>query len=134
MLTIIFNSKICNRYILKNFYTAIKIALFKGGNKDPHHVNSYRKISLMTLISKMFESLIDMRATWFNSQHLGDLQGFGIPSCSNIHTSFILQETVAAYRDRGHSVFIALLDTKKAFNWHDGLLYKLYQTGMNANL
>ena len=137
MLTIIFNSIIHNEYIPKNFHTAVEIPLFKGGNKDPHHVDSYRKISLMTIISKMFESLIDMRATWwFNSQHLGDLQGAGIPGCSNIHTSFILQETAAAYRDHGHSVFIALLDTKKAFDtvWHDGLFYKLYQTGMNANL
>ena len=137
MLTIIFNNIVGHEHIPTNFHTAMEIPLFKGGTKDPHNIDSYRKISLMTIGSKMFESLIVMRSSgWFNSQNLGELQGAAIQGCSNLHTSFIVQESAAAYRDCGHDIFIAFLDTRKAFDtvWHAGLFQKLYHAGINSTL
>ena len=44
-----------------------------------------------------------------------------------------VQESIATLRDQGHDVYLAALDSRKAFDtvWHHGLFLKLYQAGMN---
>ena len=52
---------------------------------------------------------------------------------SCLHTSLLVQESVAYAISKGDTVHAAFLDTKKAFDsvWTDGLLYKLYMKGFN---
>ena len=62
------------------------------------------------------------------------MQGAGQEKCSCLHTSFIVQEAVAHNVNKGGTVYVAFLDTRKAFDtvWIDGMLYRLYQEGMNT--
>ena len=101
----LFNSIIACEYVPSNFCVAIEIPLFKGKGKDPLCVDNYRKISLMTIISKIFEKLICNRiACMFNHVTLGSLQGGALPYCSSINTSFFLQQVIAHMCEEGHSV------------------------------
>ena len=48
----------------------------------------------------------------------------------------LLQETISYNRAKGKTVYVAFLDTRKAFDsvWIDGLLYKLYQKEIDSKL
>ena len=55
-------------------------------------------------------------------------QGAAQPKCSSLHVSWLVQECIAKFVDKGCSVYVAMLDTKKAYDfvWQKGLFYKLY--------
>ena len=65
-----------------------------------------------------------------------DLQGAGQEKCSSMHTTWLLRETISANREKGCSVYVGLLDTKKAFDsvWINGLMYKLFKLGMDGKM
>lgn len=137
ILVTLFNCIVKLEYIPNCFRTAIEVPVFKGGLKDPLSVDGYRKVSLMTINSKLMEHIIAKRTEWwFTSDRLGALQGAAVKKCSNLHTSLLLQESVAYFRDRGQHMLVAFLDTQKAFDtvWHEGLFYKLFKAGLNGKL
>ena len=49
---------------------------------------------------------------------------------------FVLQEVISHYIERESKVYVAYLDNKMAFDllWRNGLLYKLYELGINSKL
>jgi hypothetical protein len=61
------------------------------------------------------------------------MQGAGIDKCSSLHTSMVLQECIEYNRSKNETVYVAFLDSQKAFDtvWIEGLMYKLYNTGIN---
>ena len=73
---------------------------------------------------------------WFVPKNFHYLQGAAHRYCFNMHTSLVVQESIAYMRDRDSEVFLACLDTRKAFDtvWHEGLFHKLYQAGINGKL
>ena len=48
-------------------------------------------------------------------------------------TSFLFRESIVYAKENGSKFYVCFLDVKKAFDcvWHDGLFYKLYQSGIN---
>ena len=137
VLCVIYNSIVHNETLPSNFLCSLDVPVFKGGSKDPLDVDSYRKISLVSIMSKIFEMLLSSRTDkWFNPGLLGLLQGGSHKNCSSMEVSFLVQESIAALRDQGHNVYLAALDSRKAFDtvWHPGLFLKLYQAGMNSKL
>ncbi len=59
------------------------------------------------------------------------------PKESELHSAaFNLQETIYHNIDLGSNVYGAFLDIQKAFDtvWHDGLLYKLHNLGIQGKL
>ena len=64
----------------------------------------------------------------FNPLQRGFQQGMG---CTM--TSLLLQESVHYAKENGSKLYICFLDAKKAFYkvWHDGLLLKLYERGID---
>ena len=50
-------------------------------------------------------------------------------------SSFLLRESISYAKENGSKlhVYVCFLDVKKAFDcvWHDGLFYKLYNSGVN---
>ena len=59
------------------------------------------------------------------------LQGVSQNHCSSGHSAWLLREALPDNRERDKSVFVGLLDSKKAFNTlcQDGLFVKLYEFG-----
>ena len=48
-------------------------------------------------------------------------------------TSFLLRESIFYAKENGSKLYVCFLDVKKTFDcvWHDGLFYKLYNSGIN---
>ena len=111
--------------------------VFKGGGKEPTERDSCHKISLVSIMSKIFEMLLAERSReLFVPENLHYLQGAAQKYCSSMHTFLVVQESIAYMRDNDSEVFLACLDTRKAFDtvWHEGLFHKLYQAGINGKL
>ena len=100
-------------------------------DKPPSQTTSYRPISLLSAIMKLFERVIEKRLR----KHLEDngffskyQSGFRKSKSTNDHL-FRLSQTIMESFNRGEHVIAAFLDVEKAFDnvWHNGLRYKIYQ-------
>src|SRR2546425_6335850 len=101
-------------YVPHNFGSGIIIPLLKDKLGKVNDLGNYRGITLIPVISKLFELVL----LQICKPHLStdDLQfGFkeGVGCCNAI---FLLSETVDYFSTRGRSVFLAALDFKKAFD------------------
>ena len=107
-------------------------------DKPPSKTTSYRPISLLSAIMKLFEWVIEKRLR----KHLEDngffskyQSGFRKSKSTNDHL-FRLSKTIMESFNRGEHVIAAFLDVEKAFNnvWHNGLRYKIYQLDLPTKL
>ena len=95
---------------------------------------SYRPISLLGTIMKLFERVIEKRLR----KHLEDTgflskyqSGFRKAKSTNDYL-FRLSQTVMESFNRGEQVIASFLDVEKAFDnvWHNGHRYKIFQLGL----
>ena len=124
--------------IPENFKCGLITPVYKGHGGDPASLDSYRDISVLSTLCKVFEKILVAR--------LGtELLRVGVPSelqfaytkdRATLQANFILQEMISANRDLGKTVYVAFLDVKKCFNsvWHNGLLYKLICAGVSPRI
>ena len=110
--------------------------LFKGKKKDRLQKCNYRGITLLNVIGKVFEQLmLDLWMPRFNELGIPHPNQFAYQQgrgCTE--ASFVLQEAVHHYIERGSKVYACFLDSSKAFDtvWTDGLFYKLHCLGING--
>ena len=107
-------------------------------DKPPSQATSYRPISLLSAIMKLFERVIEKRLR----KHLEDngsfskyQSGFRKSKSTNDHL-FRLSQTIMESFNQGEHVIAAFLDVEKAFDnvWHNGLRYKIYQLDLPTKL
>ena len=107
-------------------------------DKPPSQTTSYRPISLLSAIMKLFERVIEKRLR----KHLEDngffskyQSGFRKSKPRNEHL-FRLCQTIMESFNRGEHVRTTFLDVEKAFDnvWHNGLRYKIYQLDLPTKL
>ena len=107
-------------------------------DKPPSQTTSYRPISLLSAITKLFERVIEKRLR----KHLEDngffskyQSGFRKSKSTNDHL-FCLSQTIMESFNWGEYVIAAFLDVEKAFDnvWHNGLRYKIYQLDLPTTL
>ena len=117
---------------------AVVVPVYKGGGKDPLLMNSYRGITLTSILSKVLKFLILDR--------LHDLlEVAGIPhinqtayrrkvSCAD--AIFATQEVIAKYVGSGSKVLMCLYDLEKAYDSveYPVLLERLFEVGINGKL
>lgn len=120
----------------ESWKTSVVIPLFKGGGKSKANTESYRGISLIPCICKLFEKLIDNRLTETLENFPNKQQVAYQKNLSSIHASYCLQETVSHYRERRTSTKVVFLDSKKAFDTvdHCRLKIKLNDLGIHGKL
>ncbi|KAJ0176713.1 hypothetical protein K1T71_007892 [Dendrolimus kikuchii] len=140
ILVSIFNAAITNCSFPAIWKEADVIGIHKPG-KPANKPSSYRPISLLSALSKLYERVILSRLRDFAfSKHLIPDEQFGFRarhSCvQQVHriTEHILSHF--AHRPRPIGTAALFLDVAKAFDkvWHNGLIYKLYQFGMPDRL
>ena len=99
---------------------------------------SYRPISLLSAIMKLFEWVIEKRLR----KHLEDngffskyQSGFKKFKSTNGYL-FHFSQTIMESFNQGEHVIAAFLDVEKAFDnvWHNGLRYKIYQLDLPTKL
>ena len=107
LLTMFFNRLVQLEYVPRNFRTGTQIPLYKGKNTCSLDPNNYRGITILTSLNKVFEILIwgRVKGWWFDEHVISPLQGACRPGSSCVHSSLVLQESIAVG-----------LDTKKVCN------------------
>ena len=107
-------------------------------DKLPSQASSYRPVSLLNAIMKLFERVIKKSYR----KHLEDKgffskyqSGFGKSKATNDHLSRFSQTIMESF-NRGEHVIAAFLDVEKTFDnvWHNGLRYKIYQLDLPTKL
>ena len=107
-------------------------------DKPPLQTTSYRPISLLIAIMKLFERVIEK----YLRKHLEDngffskyQSGFRKSKSTNDHL-FLLSQTIMECFNQGEHVIATFPDVEKAFDniWHNGLRYKIYQLDLPTKL
>ena len=133
----LFTSSIQLGYIPTAWKLATLRMLLKP-NKPINLTTSYRPISLISSIMKLFERVIEQRLR----SHLEDIgfinkhqSGFRRAKSTDDHL-FRLSQSIMESFNRGEHVVAAFLDIEKAFDnvWHNGLRYKIFQLGLPTKM
>ena len=113
--------------------TAWKIAtlhMLLKPDKPPYLTTSYRPISLISSIMKLFERVIEQRMR-SHLEHIGFISkyqsGFRRAKSTDDHLLRLSQSIMESFH-RGEHVVAAFLDVEKAFDnvWHNGLRYEKF--------
>ena len=120
-------------YVPAEMKKGVIITLYKGGNKRKDDPDSYRAITLSSVLLKLLERIILTRIQLFDNLNppIHALQGGLQKNIGCLITSFMLRESIFYASENGSKVYVCFLDVKKAFDcvWHEGLFYKLYHSG-----
>ena len=111
------------------------IPLHKSG--DLTLCNNYRPISLLSSVSKVFETVIFKHIYQFLKVHnlLSEKQSGFIPRDSTVNQLTKICHEFFSEFDKGYEICAVFLDFSKAFDkvWPKGLLYKLDRYGVNGS-
>ena len=106
--------------------------------KLPSLTTSYRPISLISSIMKLFERVIEQRLR-SHLEHIGFINkhqsGFRRAKATDDHL-FRLSQSIMESFNRREYVVAAFLDVEKAFDnvWHNGLRYKIFQLDLPTKM
>lgn len=128
----IFNAAYHISYWPTTFKTAIVIPIHKRG-KPPTDIGSYRPVSLLSSLSKLFERLLKAKLDE-ETVRLNVLPShqFGFRSSrASEHQAINLAAKIQNNKNRKKSTAILTFDIAKAFDsvWHAGLIRRLQQQG-----
>jgi len=133
----LFNTILTHGQVPDGFKHGLIVTLHKGKEKHPTDPNSYRTISLISVVAKLFEKLLMKRientSAW---SRLNKLQ-YGFQKNKNCKmVSYLLQEARDYCCERGSSLHACYLDAQSAFDkvWINGLIYKLYHLEVRGQL
>lgn len=129
----IFNASLSSGYFPDAFKISKIIFIPKAG-KDQSQIINYRPISLLEIIGKLFEKIINKRLQAFlETRNLINPRQHGFRKNRGTHTALaIITEILSKAKSRGDQVNVVLRDVSKAFDkvWHLGLKYKILQLGL----
>lgn len=120
-------------------------SLWKKANVIPIHkkdekdkLNNYRPVSILPVLSKIFERVIFKHVYNFFHEHklLSNHQSGFRPNDSTVNQLAYLYHTFSQALDNKKDLRIVFCDISKAFDrvWHDGIIFKLHQMGISGNL
>ena len=106
------------------------------GKGERHLPDSYRRITVTSLLGKLLEMTLVKPTKRLLEPKLNKLQRGFSEGASSINTALLLTEACAEAEDRKIPLYTAYLDASKAFDvvWHDGMLLQLYQLGIDHDL
>ena len=133
----LFTSSIQLGYIPTAWKLATLHMLLKP-DKLPSLTTSYRPISRISSIMKLFERVIEQRLR-SHLEHIGFINkhqsGFRKAKSTDDHL-FRLSQSIMESFNRGEHVVAAFLDVEKAFDnvWHNGLRFKIFQLDLPTKM
>ncbi len=126
MTTYLFNACLRLQHIPSTFKTA-QIIMLPKPNKNAHEVTSYRPISLLPVLSKLFEKLLLKRIKPLIEKQLPDFQfGFRNQHSTIEQVQRVVTAIEQALEEKKYCTAV-FLDVQQAFDrvWHQGLTHKL---------
>ena len=75
--------------------------------------------------------------SWLKEHEIiSKLQGASYENCSSKDVALLSNEIISYYRERGETLYVAILDVEKAFDsvWKEGLMFKLFDIGRRGKL
>ena len=137
-LTILYNAILNFVHIPPQFKEGLLVTIYKGHGKPKDKKDSYRGVTLLPAINKVFEKCILNRIQPFFDEinFPAPLQNASRKGISNVMVSFMANEAIYNFTEKGGKVYACLLDIEKCFDklWWNGLLYKMYQIGFDNKL
>ena len=123
----LFNLSLQKHQFPSSWKVANVVPIFK--KSDPQKVENYRPISLLSLISKVFEKCVYKQIHNFivtNNIITPHQSGFTIGD-STVNQLLYLSNEFSKALDDGKEIRVVFFDISKAFHrvWHKGLIYKL---------
>jgi hypothetical protein len=121
----------------KTWAQGLIFPIFKGGtNEERYDPNKYRGITLLSVLGKIYASVLNDRATaWIEEKGIlvEEQAGFR-KDRATVDQLFILTETIRNRRPLG--TYVCFIDIQKAYDrvWRDGLWYKLHKYGLSGKL
>ena len=114
----------------------IIITLYKGGKRKKSDPNSYRAITLLSVVLKLYEKVLLSLFKDDNTCEINALQSGFQPNMGCMITSFMVRESIHFAKEQGSKLFMCFLDIRQAFDraWQDLLMLKLYLKGVNISL
>ena len=135
-LTLIFNYVFSREQWPERWGSGIIFPLYKQGSKlEP---GNYRPITLLSVIGKLFGSIVDKRlADW--SEKTGaivDEQGGFRRSRGTPDQIFLLREIISSRKERGLPTLVTYIDARKAYDtlWREGNYVRLFDTGVQGKM
>jgi len=124
-------------YVPRDWLRAHVVPIYKntGTKTDPA---SYRPIALMSVVAKMYETIINQRVTKFleENKKIGPEQAGFRKGMGCIDHIFALHETLAERREQGKPTYLCFLDLSKAYDltWRDGVFDHLLSLGIHGKI
>lgn len=128
-LTKLLNCSLANGYFPREWKVAKTIPIHKSG-KDGRDIASYRPISLINILSKIYEKTIHKRLqNYCQTNSIIPDQQFGFrPGHSTNHAIMHLHNHINSALADKKTTGVLSFDIEKAFDrvWHNGLIYKMH--------
>ena len=121
-----------------NVWNIATLRMLLKPDKIPSLTTSYRPISLISSIMKLFERVIEQRLRT-HLEYIGFINkhqsGFRKAKSTDDHL-FRLSQSIMESLNRGEHVVAAFLDVEKAFDnvWHNGLRLKIFQLDLPTKM
>jgi hypothetical protein len=137
-LTVLYNNILHYVHIPPHFKEGLLVTIYKGHGKPKDKKDSYRGVTLLPAINKVFEKCIFNRIQPFfdHIKFPPPLQNASRKGISNVMVSFMANEAIYSCTEKGGKVFACLLDIEKCFDklWWDGLLFKMHKIGFDNKM
>ncbi|MEW8546332.1 MAG: reverse transcriptase family protein [Candidatus Thiodiazotropha sp.] len=116
------------------FKQGVITPVYKKQGKPVNDPNSYRRITITSIVGKLVEKIHLDSVTDLLSTVQNKLQRGFTKDTSPAFGSLLLTEVIAESADIGRPLFTTFIDANKAFDvvWHDSMLVKLYDAGVRG--
>ncbi|CAG2229246.1 unnamed protein product [Mytilus edulis] len=113
----------------------IATPVYKRKGKPLDDPNSYRKITVTSILNKILEKLYLEKKDETLKNAQSPLQRGFTKGISGLNAALILNELIAEAQDMHRPLYVAFLDAQKAFDlvWHSSLLRKLHQSCVESD-
>ena len=136
-LLVLFNRMYASGFVPDSWKEATVIPLLKPG-KDRQKQESYRAISLLSCLSKIFERLVNARLTWHleTKNLLPNFQSGFRKGRSTMDNLVDLEQRIKINMNKKKKTYAVFLDMSRAYDkvWIPGLLKKLTRLGIDGEL
>jgi hypothetical protein len=133
-LCVLFNLSLSKGYVPADWRLANVVPIFKSGDKQS--IANYRPVSLLSIISKVFERCIHNRIYPYISHCITDYQHGFVKGKSTCSQMLRFTDFIGSCLDNNSQVDVIYLDFAKAFDTvpHNLLLKKLSMYGFGGNM